>query len=500
MPALPESFRDKLFQAIDEIKDEIVSETAKLLTFETISGGDTEEKREKCNIEFAKCHEHLKNLAEKYGMQYRRLDDIVSVIDQLADEGDEKGLGIPLHIDVMPCTGEWKFPPFSGTVDNGIIWGRGTQDDKGPLTACMYAIIALKKLNVKFTRPIHIVLGQAEEVGDWTDVQYFLKKEGAPAFSFTPDAEFPIINGEKGIMNLKVNGEWETSSACCNPVRFLNLKGGIRANAVPDVSELIFEADNDEAVESLKKDIEAFLAANPKAKINGPEKCDAGIKITFLGESAHGSIPDHGHNAILDSLLFLSNHASVSKECQVYCTLLEDKCSKFFGKGFDIDIEHHFVGKTTVNLGVLNIDNKGGKAIINTRPTLGLKCAVAGKKASDIVKAESEKSGVKMYVEEGKTWGKEALFVDPEENKFFISSLQEAYHDVTGLEPKLQSIGGTTFAKAYPNCVSFGPIVPSVEDELAHMTNEFVEVDCQIRNTKIYAYAFALLTTDAVKG
>lgn len=437
-------------------------------------------------------------------MIIRNLDGVVWVIDQ-PSESNEKGLGIPLHIDVMPVTGDWKYPPFSGTVAEDIIWGRGTQDDKGPLIACLYGIIALKKLGAKFTRPIHIVMGQGEEVGQWSDVQYFLKKEGAPAFSFTPDATFPIINGEKGIMNLKVNAEWEKPDAG-GPIRLLSMKGGARANAVPDRVEIFLSSDDESAaLESVKKQIRDFTSRNPGASCEGPEICEAAesrprcIKITFLGESAHGSLPDHGHNAILDALGFLSENECASRDVKAYSAFLARTCSEFFGKGFDIAVEHHFVGKTTVNLGVCNMDEKGGASLVNIRPTLGLSCEEAAKRAMDIVKQETEKTGAKIFVKQDGAWGKEALFVDPDENAFFISSLQEAFGAVTGLEPKLQSIGGTTFAKAYPNCVTFGPVLLDEEEELAHMTNEHVKVDHQVRNTKIYAYAIGLLTTDCTE-
>ena len=497
MTSLPDDFRDKLMSTMDELKEYLVRDTAKLLTFETISGGKTQEEKDKFNQELNKCHDFLKTLAEEHGMVYREIDGIVSVIEQPSETGD-KGLGIPLHVDVMPVSGDWKHPPFSGTVAEDIIWGRGAQDDKGPLMACLYGVFALKKLGARFIRPIHIVMGRGEEVGQWGDVQHFIEKEGAPAFSFTPDATFPIINGEKGIMNLRLDVEWDRPDAG-GALRFKTLSGGTRANAVPDRAEIVFATDDPGIEETLKKQLEEFVAKNPGAKLEGPEKIEEGIKLSFLGESAHGSLPDHGHNAILDAVRFLSEHESASRECQAFCSFLYESCSKFFGDGFDIAVEHPFVGKTTVNLGVLTLDEKRGEATINVRPTLGLSCREGAERATSVVKAQSEKTGVRMYIRQTKQWGKEPLFVDPEENAFFISSLQEAYQAVTGREPNLESIGGTTFAKAYPNCVSFGPVLKEEEEELAHMTNEHVKVDHQLRNARIYAYAMALLTTDAVK-
>ncbi|HRR30636.1 MAG TPA: Sapep family Mn(2+)-dependent dipeptidase [Candidatus Sumerlaeia bacterium] len=502
MPKLCKSFQERLFAEIENLKDDLVRETSRIISFETISGGKSDAEKEKFNREIARNLDYLKDFAERHGFVYKDLDGIVSVIEQPA-ETKEKGLGVPLHIDVVPVSGEWKYPPFSGTVADGCIWGRGTQDDKGPLMACLFGLIALKKLGVRFIRPIHIVLGRGEEVGEWSDVQYFLKKEGAPAFSFTPDAAFPIINGEKGIMNLKINAEWESADAG-KSLHFHSLSGGNRANVVPDEAIVRFTTDGDEAeaMKRLKKELDDFSAQNKEAKIRGPEICEASetsprsIKITFLGKSAHGSLPQDGHNAILDALQFLKEHDSLSPDCRAYAAFLHGACSQFFGGGLNIAVEHHFVGKTTVNLGICNMNEKEGRAVINIRPTLGLLCREVGARASALAKAESEKTGCRIYVEDTKEWGRDALYVDPKENAFFISSLQEAYRTVTGGEPELKAIGGTTFAKAYPNCVCFGP-VGADEKDLAHITDEYVKISRHVENTKIYAAAFALLTTDA---
>ncbi|MBN1902734.1 Sapep family Mn(2+)-dependent dipeptidase [Candidatus Sumerlaeota bacterium] len=499
MASLSDIFRDKLFQTIDSLRENLVKDTAEILKFETVSGGKSDAEKAKFQTEIERCLAFLKNLAKKNDLVYRDLDGIVSVIEQPA-ETNEKGLGIPLHIDVVPVTGEWKYPPFSGTIAEDTIWGRGTQDDKGPLVACLYAIIALKKLGVKFLRPIHIVMGRGEEVGEWSDVQHFLKKQSPPAFSFTPDAAFPIINGEKGIMNLRINANWETPEAPEEP-GFYSLNGGTRANVVPDLAELRFTANNEEAaINSLKKDLEEFVRKNPGVSYSPPEACkdcpDC-VKVVFHGKSAHGSLPQEGHNAILDALHFLSENQSASETCRKFCSFLFHACSEFFGEGLDIFQDHPFVGKTTVNLGICRIDEKGGYCLINIRPTLGFSCREVAERSGRVVRDHAAKNGIPMSIQQEESWGKEPLFVDPKDNEFFISSLQTAYAMVTGREPELKAIGGTTFAKAYPNCVSYGPVDPADEKEMAHMTDEHVKIEHQVRNTKIYAYALALLTTDA---
>lgn len=66
-------------------------------------------------------------------------------------EGEET-LGILAHVDVVPVGEGWTYPPFSGTIADGKIFGRGTLDDKGPAMMCLYCMKALKDLKIPLRR------------------------------------------------------------------------------------------------------------------------------------------------------------------------------------------------------------------------------------------------------------------------------------------------------------------------------------------------------------
>ena len=74
--------------------------------------------------------------------------------------------------------------------------------------------------------PIRALAGTNEETG-MGDVEYYLGHHKAPAFCFTPDAEFPVCNGEKGHFHGKL------VSPVCNGM-ILEFEGGVANNAVPD--------------------------------------------------------------------------------------------------------------------------------------------------------------------------------------------------------------------------------------------------------------------------
>ena len=57
----------------------------------------------------------------------------------------EEQLGILCHLDVVPAGEGWLHPPYEGVYENGVIYGRGAVDDKGPAISAIYALAALKR-------------------------------------------------------------------------------------------------------------------------------------------------------------------------------------------------------------------------------------------------------------------------------------------------------------------------------------------------------------------
>src|SRR5690606_19096506 len=146
----------------------------------------------------------------------------------------EEILGILCHLDVVPAGDGWKYPPFSVTIEDGKIYARGALDDKGPTLAAYYALKLLVDMGVDFKKKVRIILGTDEESG-WRGLQYYLTKEKMPDLGFAPDANFPLIFGEKGIMNGMFTGRCEDNG-------LYQLNFGERTNVVPDKAEAIVDA------------------------------------------------------------------------------------------------------------------------------------------------------------------------------------------------------------------------------------------------------------------
>ena len=147
-------------------------------------------------------------ILEKYGFAVTNYDNYAIAADF---NQEEKGLDILAHLDVVPAGEGWQeTDPFTPLIKEGKMFGRGTADDKGPAIAAIYAMRAVKELGYPLKKNVRLVLGSDEECGS-SDLEYYYKKEVEAPCTFSPDAEFPVINIEKGGMR----GHFEKTSTIC---------------------------------------------------------------------------------------------------------------------------------------------------------------------------------------------------------------------------------------------------------------------------------------------
>lgn len=109
----------------------------------------------------------------------------------------DKQLATICHVDVVPAGPGWNTDPFAMERREGWLLGRGVIDDKGPAVLSLYAGAYLLKHGITPRYTFRALLGCDEEVG-MSDVHHYLENHADPDFLFTPDAEFPVCNAEKG--------------------------------------------------------------------------------------------------------------------------------------------------------------------------------------------------------------------------------------------------------------------------------------------------------------
>ncbi len=127
------------------------------------------------------------------------------------------------HQDVVPVTAgtekDWTYPPFSGQIAQGAVWGRGSVDDKGSLVALFEALEGLAANGFKPRRSIWLISGHDEEAGGSgarAAAAIFAQRKIKALFTLDEGSavitDAPMINGpatligiaEKGYGTLKI--------------------------------------------------------------------------------------------------------------------------------------------------------------------------------------------------------------------------------------------------------------------------------------------------------
>ena len=272
-------------------------------------------------------------------------------------------LGIVGHLDVVPAAGNWDFDPYGGEVKDGVLYGRGTLDDKGPVIACLYAMKALKEAGFAPKSTVRLILGLDEETG-WSGMERYLAQVAPPDFGFTPDGDFPLINGEKGNLIFEAARKFGKSAAN-KGLQLRSLKGGSAANSVPDAARAVVR--NPEADYSkIKEEIAAFRAETGyKVNCKGVGKS---LELTTVGRSAHGSTPEAGLNAISILMAFLGRLTFANEEHNDWIAFYNrclgfDLCGRNLGIGFSDEIS----GNLALNVGMAEMEPEIGKLTINIR-------------------------------------------------------------------------------------------------------------------------------------
>jgi len=500
-----ESIAADVERFLEQHRAEIIADTQRIISFRTVSGGSSSEQAD-YEREIPACFDWLRTRAEAMGFAFCV---VAGKVGEIAwDHADEKAplVGIASHIDVVTAAGDWSHPPFEGKIVDGVLYGRGAQDDKGPLVQALWGLFALKSLGVQLPVSVRIIIGTQEETGEWSDIDAYLAERRAPDMGFTPDADFPIINGEKGMLSASVTGTWDGDGIDEETgLEFVSLVGGERDNIVPPLCELTLRFPGEARSAVMKEIVRStteFVVENPQANTTLQPNKERDLPggrheavVSFLGRRAHASTPDKGHNAILDATKFIRDIETFPVGVRQFGAYMNIAGSALNGANMGFDINHEAMGETSVCLALIEITPTRGRGILNIRPTMGY----TAEQALDLVRqsagAFTEATGLILEVA-AKGMTMDPIYMDPDSPAMapFVRSMRRAFACVTGKEAGLVSVGGTTYAKAFPNTCAFGPTLD--EPDTIHQPDERVPVDAILRNTRIYGLTIAALVEE----
>lgn len=410
------------------------------------------------------CLDYCLALSRRLGFRTQDVDRYCGY----AEYGIGKELVIVLgHLDVVPEGDGWTHPPYGAEIVDGKLYGRGAIDDKGPMMAALYALSAIRACEIPLKRRIRILFGINEETGSACVQHYVESGQELPVMGFTPDGNFPIINGEKGI----AIAEYAVSLAqTARSIR--SFSGGTAFNMVPANACAILNWP-----ENARNSICGMAADGIRITDTGD-----GLKIEAAGVSAHGSTPEKGVNAIAKLAAFLAKLPLDRDSAQFAHFVAENYAQGTRGEALGIALEDTVSGSMAVNLGTARTENGVVTLCVN------LRCPVTFGEA-DFHPALTAAMAAGGFAEAAFDY-ENALYMPPETP--LIQKLQAVYEQQTGQRAELLCIGGGTYAKSMPNTVAFGPIFPG-EPCTEHEPDEYITLENLRRCTEIFAAAMVAL-------
>ena len=403
------------------------------------------------------------------GFDTRLCYDVVGTADLMPRYNkDMPALGILCHLDVVPAEGQegWNTDPFKMTEKDGTICGRGVIDDKGPVCAAFMAMKCIKDLGIPLKKGVRLIFGTDEENGS-EDLDIYLANEKLPENVFTPDAAFPIINIEKGMMRSNFSGSYRGGNIVC-------FHGGNIPNAVPDSSYCIISGiDTDE----VRKAIELYSGCKADFFIT---EADGKIRIDCKGRSAHASTPETGINAVTALIALLCRLPLEGGKQKEILRGLNDAFPYGETDGFDAGLRRsdERSGALTLVFSIFHMENGKCSGTIDVRfPACMTLAEVEAAENAALKKAGCKLDG---YM------GDEAHITD--ENSEFVQKLMSVYERCEGEKGKCIAIGGGTYVHNVPGGVAFG-VERGNTDYKMHGAKEWISVDELLRDAVIFTEA-----------
>lgn len=379
------------------------------------------------------------------------------------------------HVDVVPEGPGWNTDPYEMVQREGWLLGRGVIDDKGPAVLSLYAAAffaeQVEESGKKYPYTLRVLLGANEET-NMGDIDYYLEHYEEPAFLFTPDAEFPVCCGEKGILHAQF-----VTKPISGPVadaKIASISGGTVMNAVPSTAEAVVRADA------------ATLPAAEGITVEAGAAGEALIKAQGIG--GHASLPAGTKNAIDILCSYLLTNDICSPDERTFLEMQKVIHADTDGTALGIAATDDIFDPLTIVGGTIAMAPDGsitqtvdsrypksttGEAIVAKLSALAQAHGATFELLSDVV----------------------PFYVDPTSPE--IQTLVRCYNEYMGTNAEAFTIGGGTYARHFKNAASFGPeepttVLPEFGGQM-HGPNEAVNEEQLKKSLKIYIYAIAEL-------
>lgn len=460
------NFKEKINVWFDAHKDEMIADLAKLISVKSVAGAP------KGDMPYGegsyKALMTAKEIIEAKGFGTQVYGNAVLSADMNCGQAQ---LAMLAHVDVVPEGEGWSTDPYTMVEKDGALYGRGTSDDKGPAIAALYAMCAAREIAPELTKNCRLILGSAEETG-MGDLHFYEKEATYPPMVFSPDADFPLINIEKGKFGPDFYCDWVESTAL---PRIVFAQGGSVSNIVPRAADALIEGLTAADVKPMCDEFASRFGTEITYR-----DTDRGVIITAYGVAAHASVPANGLNANT-VLLTVLTHLPIA-ESEPFFRLKQLAAliphGDFNGTSLGINCKDDESGEISVNFGIFKFDLHGMSGNLDLRTPI---CADSMPLAK-MTEAAFRRAGINCNVDH--ILPSHSVPAESE----FVKTLLNIYEDYTGLKGEALSIGGLTYAHGIPGAVAFGCSFPG-RDPGIHGIDENFLVDELLVSAKIFTQA-----------
>jgi len=387
-------------------------------------------------------------------------------------------LGFVMHADIVPVNqSQCTVPAFDAQIKNGRLYGRGTEDDKGPIAAAMVVFETLNAFKIKPAGTIQIILGTGEE-HNWDGMIAFAKNESQPKYMISVDASYPVVIAESGFVAWHLGIKKTSLARVSARAKIKTLSAGNFLTQVPGEAKMLLAPGRKEDGATLKDRVTAVLidAISKHGKNFGGTVTATvgGVLVTTTGKAVHSSTSEDGANALW-LLAAVANQLDLdTNEYSVILKLVHQHLNTHHGKSLGLAYEHKVMGPLMVIPTLLRDHEDKISLSINMRRPEG-KTVDEFKQSLTAALAQIQNEIDPRIIELKDSYvGKPAL---AKTDGILVPNLMDIYRKHTkDTKAEAISIRGGTYARLFEGAVSFGPSMPGKEYR-GHAPDEYIEIE-----------------------
>lgn len=478
--------------------DEVVELTKALVRFKTVSSELPAAK----SPEVAAMGRFLEKWARAHGLGFRTVGDN-DVFELSWGEGEPR-LGLVFHGDVVPAPAhEWKKPPFEPYVAQGRLYGRGVEDDKGPLASSLVALAMAKELGLSPSQGrVLVIIGNGEE-SDWSGMLHYAQTQKPhPTHVISVDSDFPVVAAQGGFVAWTLEAALGPPPAQPTPgvLRAVDVTAGEFLTQVPGGATLKLEPaglEPDKALAAVREAVAAVRTARPSLQAEVKQE-GSRLVLTTHGRAVHASVAEEGANALWD---LAAVAAKLPLEPNGIEALLRVVAERFdgdhWGEKLGVAYQDALMGRLLVAPTVLRVKDGKVSLGVNMRRPQGKDSATFHASLDEAAARLERDSGGRVKELKEAKGGEGGRYVgDPhvaDTSGPLVTTLLDIYkRHRNAPDAKPQSVRGGTYARLFPRAVDFGPAFPG-DLYMGHAPDESISLDNLDATTQMVAEALHTL-------